>query len=51
MRGFVPVAGGRLYSEIDGAGPALLLVHAGVANLRMWDPQVVALADRYTVIR
>jgi pimeloyl-ACP methyl ester carboxylesterase len=40
-----------LYAEIDGSGPAVCLVHAGVANLRMWDPQVTALAEKHTVIR
>ena len=49
--GFVPVPGGSLYAEIDGSGPAIALVHAGVANLRMWDPHVPALAEHYTVIR
>jgi 3-oxoadipate enol-lactonase len=49
--GFVPVPGGSLYAEVDGKGPAICLVHAGVANLRMWDPHVPALAERYTVIR
>lgn len=51
MSAFITVPGGRLYTEIDGSGPAILLLHAGVANLRMWDPHVAALAERYTVIR
>lgn len=51
MEAFVTVPGGRLYSEIDGSGPPLLLLHAGVANLRMWDPHVPDLAARHTVIR
>jgi len=45
------VPGGRLYYEVDGTGPAVLLLHAGVANLRMWDAQVEAWRDRFTVIR
>ena len=45
----VPCA--QLYYEVDGAGPAVLLVHAGVAHLRMWDEQVAAWKDRFTVIR
>lgn len=49
--GFVPVPGGSLNAEIDGSGPAICLVHAGVANLRMWDPQVAPLAEKHTVIR
>jgi pimeloyl-ACP methyl ester carboxylesterase len=50
-RGFIPVSGGRLYSEADGAGTPLVCVHAGVANLRQWDPHVAAWAQRYHVIR
>jgi 3-oxoadipate enol-lactonase len=49
--GFVPVDGGSLYFEAEGRGHPLLLIHAGVANLRMWDPQVPRLAEHYRVIR
>ncbi|MBB5633039.1 pimeloyl-ACP methyl ester carboxylesterase [Cryobacterium mesophilum] len=47
------VSGARLYYETDGhiSSPAVLLIHAGIANLRMWDPQVPALASRHLVIR
>ena len=51
FKGHVPVAGGSLYAEIDGSGPAIALVHAGVANLRMWDAHVPAMAEHHTVIR
>ncbi|HET7637034.1 MAG TPA: alpha/beta fold hydrolase [Candidatus Limnocylindria bacterium] len=49
--GYVEVDGGRLYCEADGEGHPLVLVHAGIANLRMWDEQVPAFAERYRVIR
>jgi pimeloyl-ACP methyl ester carboxylesterase len=49
--GFISVDGGRLYFEADGAGTPLVLVHAGVANLRQWDPHVAEWAERYHVIR
>lgn len=49
--GIVPVSGGRLYYEEAGEGPPLVLIHAGVANLRQWDPQVPSFAERYRVIR
>ena len=49
--GFCEVPGGSLYYQVDGAGPAVLLIHAGIADLRMWDAQVPALAERYRVIR
>jgi 3-oxoadipate enol-lactonase len=45
--------GASLYYETDGTpgAPALLLIHAGVATLRMWDPQVPALSADHFVIR
>ena len=49
--GFIPVSGGRLYYEESGEGLPLVLLHAGVANLRQWDPHVPAFAERYRVIR
>jgi 3-oxoadipate enol-lactonase len=45
------VPGGRLNYELDGSGPAVVLVHAGVAHLRMWDEQVAAWRDRFQLIR
>lgn len=42
---------GKLYYEVAGEGPAVVLGHAGIADLRMWDDQVAPLAERYTVIR
>lgn len=51
LSGFVAVEGGQLYYEVTGTGHPLLLIHAGVADLRMWDTQVAALADQYRVIR
>ncbi len=48
---FLEVNGARIYHEVDGAGEPVLMVHAGVANLRMWDAQVEALKDAHRVIR
>jgi len=47
------VPGASLYYEVDGPAdaPALLLVHSGVANLRMWDPQIAALTVEHRVVR
>ena len=36
--------------DVAGSGPPVVLVHAGVADRRMWDPQVQSLA-RFTVVR
>lgn len=49
--GFLETNGARIYYEVDGEGEPLLFIHAGVANLRMWDEQVGAFKDRYRVIR
>lgn len=49
--GFVETNGARIYYEVEGSGEPVVLIHAGIANLRMWDEQVPALADAYRVIR
>jgi pimeloyl-ACP methyl ester carboxylesterase len=50
-RGFAPVEGTRLCYEVKGAGPALVLIHGGQMDSRMWDDQFVVLAKQFTVIR
>ena len=40
-----------LHVEIAGSGPPLLLLHAGVADARMWDPVWETLAAQRRVIR
>ena len=49
--GFLEVPGGRLYYEVEGSGPPLLLIHGGLGSLRMWDGQLPAFAPNYQVIR
>ncbi len=49
--GHVPVLGATLYYEATGEGRPLVLLHAGLSDLRMWDDQVGALARRHRVIR
>jgi 3-oxoadipate enol-lactonase len=51
VTGFVPVPGGKLFYEERGTGPAVILIHGGMLDHRMWDPQVGALARHYRVIR
>ena len=49
MERFVEVPGGRLYVEDEGSGPPVVLLHAGIANLRAWDamaPGLVAAGHR-----
>ena len=49
--GFIAVNGAELYYEVAGTGYPLLLIHAGVADSRMWDAQVAALAPHYRTVR
>jgi pimeloyl-ACP methyl ester carboxylesterase len=41
----------RLYYESVGSGEPLVLIHAAIADTRMWDEQVEAFSARYRVIR
>jgi 3-oxoadipate enol-lactonase len=50
QRDFLTIHGGKLYHEVSGTGHPLVLVHAGIANLRMWDEQVKELSKHYQVI-
>jgi 3-oxoadipate enol-lactonase len=50
----VPVPGGRLHvvDEGDPSHPPIVLLHAGIADLRAWDDMVPALVDAgYRVVR
>jgi pimeloyl-ACP methyl ester carboxylesterase len=40
-----------LYYEVAGSGHPLLLIHAGVADHRMWDDQFPVFAERHRTIR
>jgi pimeloyl-ACP methyl ester carboxylesterase len=37
--------------DVTGRGPALVLLHAGIAHRGMWDDQVPVFAEHFTVIR
>jgi pimeloyl-ACP methyl ester carboxylesterase len=37
--------------EAAGGGPAVLLIHAGIADRRMWDPQWGRWSDRFALVR
>ena len=50
-QGRLPVGGADLYYEIQGSGPAVLVVHGFTLDGRMWDEQVAALRDIATVVR
>jgi 3-oxoadipate enol-lactonase len=48
---YAEVEGARLYYEEMGAGHPLVLIHAGIADSRMWDEQFAPFAEHYRVIR
>jgi 3-oxoadipate enol-lactonase len=51
LNGIAEVNGARIAYDVAGSGPAVLLLHAGIGDRRMWDAQVPAFAKHFTVIR
>ncbi len=49
--GFVVVNGANLYFERAGDGQPLVMLHAGIADCRMWEHEFAALADSYQTLR
>ena len=48
----IAVPGGHLHAVVDGEGPPILLAHAGIADLRAWDPLVPYLVEAgYRAVR
>jgi pimeloyl-ACP methyl ester carboxylesterase len=45
------VNGGRLWLEETGSGPAVLFIHGGLGDSRLWEPQARSLADHFRTIR
>lgn len=50
LTGWAEVNGARLYYELMGEGPAVVLIHAGIADHRMWADQFGWLAQHYQVL-
>lgn len=46
----VDIDGAPISFDIRGEGPPVVFLHAGVADRRMWEPQVEELADDFTVV-
>src|ERR1700734_2903036 len=40
----------RLYTEVRGSGPALVLLHGWGLNVRVWDGLTAALCERFRII-
>ncbi len=49
--GYADLDGASVYYEVAGRGDVLVLVHAGIADRRMWDEQFEVLAQHYMVVR
>jgi pimeloyl-ACP methyl ester carboxylesterase len=49
--GVAEVNGARIAYDVAGSGPPVLLLHAGLGDRRMWDAQVPAFAEHFTVVR
>jgi len=48
---FLEFNGAKLHYETKGSGPAVVFVHAGIADSRMWDDQWDVFAEHYKVVR
>ena len=48
---YCDVDGGRLYYQVFGEGPAIVLIHDGLLHSEVWDNQIGPLSARYKVIR
>jgi len=51
IQGHVGVEDGRLFYEVRGEGPPLVLIHGGATHLGMWDDQFDLFARHYRVVR
>ena len=50
-QGYVPVNGGKLYYEATGQGHAVVFIHGGQLDRRMWDEQGQFFSKKFRVIR
>ena len=47
----IDVNGARLWVEDEGRGPAVVFIHGGLGDARLWEPQARALASHFRTIR
>ncbi len=48
---FLPVSGGKIHYEASGKGAGIVLIHAGIADHRMWNREFLAYAKDSAVVR
>ena len=51
INSFAKVNGTRIYYEMTGEGDALVLIHSGYTDLRLWDNQFTLFGNHFKVIR
>lgn len=51
FEGTIPVPGGTLWAQWAGSGSGVVLIHAGIADARMWDPQWGTLVSGHRTAR
>lgn len=51
VRPDVVAGAGDTYYEVAGSGPAIVLLHGGFGDRRMWDDHFASLAEDYRVVR
>jgi pimeloyl-ACP methyl ester carboxylesterase len=51
FEGAIAVPGGRLWAQWAGQGSGVVLIHAGIADARMWDPQWDAVVEGHRAAR
>jgi 2-hydroxy-6-oxonona-2,4-dienedioate hydrolase len=49
--GHLNVGHARLYYEVAGAGPPMVMIHAGVADCRQWNNEFLHFSGRFRVVR
>lgn len=48
---FANINGVRMHYDVQGEGEPLLLIHAGIANMHMWEAQLPAFAAHFRIVR
>ncbi|SFL37584.1 Pimeloyl-ACP methyl ester carboxylesterase [Gracilibacillus orientalis] len=51
VKGILNATGANIYFHSKGTGENLLLLHAGIADSRMWDKEFHLLSEKYRVVR